>query len=92
MTQGAEEKSINSIFSGMKGDITPISGILQIEQHTTQMIILKTKNKLLEIKIFDNKNLITVCKVGEIVKNGTKDQEVENSGGRKRVFFRNYDI
>lgn len=78
MTQGAEEKSINSIFSGMKGDITPISGILQIEQHTTQMIISKTKNKLLEIKIFDNKNLITVYKVGEIVKKWTK-----RSRGRK---------
>ena len=45
MTQGAED-TINSIFSGMKGDITPISGILQLEQHTTQMIISKTKNKL----------------------------------------------
>ena len=78
MTKGAEEKPINSIFSGMKGDITPISCILQIEQHTTQMIVSKTKNKLLEIKIFDNKNLITVCKVGEIVKKWTK-----RSRGRK---------
>ena len=78
MTQGAEEKPINSIFSGMKGDITPISCILQIEQHTTQMIVSKTKNKLLEIKIFDNKNLITVCKVGEIVTKWTK-----RSRGRK---------
>lgn len=72
MTQGAEEKSINSIFSGMKGDITPTNCILQIEQHSTQMIISKTKNKLLEIKTFDNKDLITVCKVVEIVKKWTK--------------------
>lgn len=30
--------------------------------------------------------------MGKQSRNGPKDQEVENNAGRKRVFFRNYNI